>query len=320
MQSVLQYTVDIVFNFIALVIFHFAAKMIWPLCNFVTCLMVLWKLGSKCWLTDIFHFWQLEFNLVWPSVLRMSWLRHTSIHSSNILTKLDELWTISTGLTFEGTERTRESKMEETVITTVWHHPQVVRMSHKSPSMFYNSYIYNGLRFPASMTAVNAIKAAVSHPVVVQTTHHEVIIHFTPSSCCAIYQEGHQDRQTGKEREREFCMDNNAVENDYGAREDGTGQRRKNGSWQKKRRESATQLKGRTESGGWKGRRWVMKWIDRKKGRGGASVLTLDKRSRLIMGSGCYMLRPLICQGKASSLHSQHAVLPVSDEACAREG
>lgn len=67
--------------------------------------------------------------------------------------------------------------MEEAITTTVWHRPQ------------------------ASMTADNAIKLAVSHPVVVQTTLHEIIIHFTPSSCCALHQEEHQNRQTDTERE-----------------------------------------------------------------------------------------------------------------------
>ncbi len=86
-----------------------------------------------------------------------------------------------------------------------------------------------------------------------------------------------------------------------------------------------TEVKDRVNRGR-KGRRWVMKWIDRKTGRGGASAHTVDKWGRLAMGSGCHMLRPLLCQGKASSLHSQHAVLPVScsipprEEACASQG
>lgn len=79
--------------------------------------------------------------------------------------------------------------------------------------------------------------------------------------------------------------------------------------------------RGRTLGRREKGRRWVIKWTDRKTVGGGVSSQTLDNRGQANDGLCCVTSCVfLLCQGKASSLHSQHAVLPVSRSILQCEG
>lgn len=162
-------------------------------------------------------------------------------------------------------------------MTAIWHRPQVIW----SPN--------TKLLAPPFSAACTGwpliIRPNVSFLTVVeQTTHHKITVHFTSSVPWI--------RETENQR---LAWSNNAEENDYRARKEGMKQRRKNG--------------GSNTGGRWGRQVWdgaeVKEWVDRGVEKKVVSA-EMDRqkerkiyvgagawqRSRLMMGSGCHMLRP----------------------------
>lgn len=108
-------------------------------------------------------------------------------------------------------------------MTTLWHHPQAVRMSqHKAPRIppYPLPTQQPSFQCSASMTAGNATKPVVSHPVVVQAPRHEIMIHFTRPRAVPFIR-----RNTKIDRQREMGLGwrNNEGENDYRGMRGGHG-------------------------------------------------------------------------------------------------